>query len=549
LPSPAPDNNKNDNHRKSQTSTSHNDNNKNLCSSDSIRIQVGDNFHTIATSCNGEWIACGCLDGSVRLWNSRRALSTWAPISSVGPYPQQWILKEHSKQVSQVLFSPTDPHCLVSSSWDGTIRVWNLAAASLSLKQPQQQQKKNTDDTPTTGDLPPSDPPNDTMTIPTTTMVVTPTSFQLCSEAEPDGAAKLAFTPDGAFLASAYLLYFDPDPQTGCHSNIALFSMTACCNKNSDPSSTSSYCLRRWGTTATGDGRKLLQLAFYSTFASDRNNHNKDGDERSGDRDTDQTKDDSATRNQYYLSSLQWCDVLSEEICTWDITTFRTTKDNHNNDTAAVKAKNVQQLCTTNTLAPFATRVSIPRNCARPGAFSPNFSYTTTPPAAAAAAAAAATTNTTTGTNQKVYLATTHQGRRKILLWSLPYGQLELTLQRYPSGLTQATTRASTRSTRATTYNESHSTSDDPCGLCSLAFSPNGQVLASGWEDGCIYLWNIPSGSLRSIISTTQGGGGESSSSLTHHGVWSLVFVNQGQTIVSGDGSRWLQFWKIPPED
>ncbi len=70
-----------------------------------------DNVWSVAFSPNGNMLASGSWDQTVRLWdvNTGRLLHT---------------LTEHTDTVMSVVFSPDD-RTLVSASWDGTIRLWN----------------------------------------------------------------------------------------------------------------------------------------------------------------------------------------------------------------------------------------------------------------------------------------------------------------------------------------------------------------------------------------------------------------------------------------
>jgi WD40 repeat protein/tRNA A-37 threonylcarbamoyl transferase component Bud32 len=70
---------------------------------------------SVAISPDGEMLASGSLDNTIKLWN----LNTGQEIST---------LKGHSKSVGAVAISP-DGQTLASGSWDNTIRLWNLKKA------------------------------------------------------------------------------------------------------------------------------------------------------------------------------------------------------------------------------------------------------------------------------------------------------------------------------------------------------------------------------------------------------------------------------------
>ena len=68
----------------------------------------------------------------------------------------------------------------------------------------------------------------------------------------------------------------------------------------------------------------------------------------------------------------------------------------------------------------------------------------------------------------------------------------------------------------------------------SLAYSPDGQTLASGTKDGTIKLWNAPTGNLLQT--------------LTGHSDWvfSLVYSPDGQTLASGSKDGTIKLWNAP---
>jgi WD40 repeat protein len=74
--------------------------------------------------------------------------------------------------------------------------------------------------------------------------------------------------------------------------------------------------------------------------------------------------------------------------------------------------------------------------------------------------------------------------------------------------------------------------------VLSVAFSPDGQTLASGSYDETIKIWNLRTGKLLDTLSGHLTDSGHS------NGVWSLAFSPQGNTLVSGDESGVIKIWR-----
>eukprot|EP00741_Cyanophora_paradoxa_P016692 tig00020934_g16121.t1 len=70
----------------------------------------------------GEKVAVGTDDGSLLVW------------SPAGGSDQATSLDEHGDTVSGVSAHPTEHTCVASSSWDGTVKIWNVEGSGSSSK-------------------------------------------------------------------------------------------------------------------------------------------------------------------------------------------------------------------------------------------------------------------------------------------------------------------------------------------------------------------------------------------------------------------------------
>jgi len=66
--------------------------------------------------------ASASVDGVIRVWTLSGATAIGAPVA---------VLKAHTSIVTAIDFSPVHPNVLLSSSYDGTCRVWNVRDAAM----------------------------------------------------------------------------------------------------------------------------------------------------------------------------------------------------------------------------------------------------------------------------------------------------------------------------------------------------------------------------------------------------------------------------------
>lgn len=69
--------------------------------------------------------------------------------------------------------------------------------------------------------------------------------------------------------------------------------------------------------------------------------------------------------------------------------------------------------------------------------------------------------------------------------------------------------------------------------IWSVAFSPDGKILASGGEDNLIKLWNPKTGD---CLNTCQG---------HDNWIWAVTFTPDGKTLISGSADNTIRFWDV----
>ena len=166
---------------------------------------------------NEHWLACGCHDGTIRLWNSR-ATDERGSICKIlkGPHGYHGIF--------HLYFHPTKPYLLISGSNDATICIWDLRYS----------------------------PP--TQTLIGENIVNDHNHDSFCRI---DTCEIALSTPAGNYIACAYRYEGDyPDPNTNHIANVSIWSVS------------SGKCIQRWGVS-NDKNYYFNSLAFGGTDGDD----------------------------------------------------------------------------------------------------------------------------------------------------------------------------------------------------------------------------------------------------------------------------------------
>ncbi|WP_133164060.1 WD40 repeat domain-containing protein, partial [Cuspidothrix issatschenkoi] len=80
----------------------------------------------------------------------------------------------------------------------------------------------------------------------------------------------------------------------------------------------------------------------------------------------------------------------------------------------------------------------------------------------------------------------------------------------------------------------------------SVAYSPDGQTLASGSDDNTIKLWNVKTGNLLQTVEC-KNGKATVLQTLTGHSelLWSVAYSPDGQTLASGSHDKTIKIWQV----
>jgi WD40 repeat protein len=197
-----------------------------------VTLNMGTVIQDVAFSSNGEWLACGGSDGSVRFYHCVRGHHATAFHSlTIKGASSRKKRTTSSLSVHKVQFSPKDSYTMVSTAHDGSVRLWDLH----------------------------SNPPTSKLFG----EVVVAGGETVGSVHHFATACRVAFSSDGTILACAYSMTHR-DSRTACHHNISTWSVP------------DGICLRRWNSKERIHLLSYLSLPTSSSSSVSHNNHGDD---------------------------------------------------------------------------------------------------------------------------------------------------------------------------------------------------------------------------------------------------------------------------------